>query len=62
MTVTSWLEYAARDAECRGLPALRPLLEALARSTAALRAARWNLEAAGELDEHFDKTTSPNGR
>jgi hypothetical protein len=45
MTITAWLESATADAERRGLPALRPLLEALARSTAALRAAEWNDEA-----------------
>ena len=39
MTVESWLAAAIADAERRGLPALRPLLETLARSTAALRAA-----------------------
>jgi len=39
MTVEDWLRSAIEDAERRGLPALKPLLEALARSTAALRAA-----------------------
>ena len=47
----SWLEDAVRDAERRGLPALRPLLESLARATAALRAADWNLDATGKHDE-----------
>jgi hypothetical protein len=42
MTITTWLAAAIQDAERRGLPALRPLLEALARGTAALRAADWN--------------------
>jgi hypothetical protein len=51
MIIKAWLEDAVRDAERRGLPALRPLLEALARSTAALRAADWNLDAAGKVDE-----------
>ena len=41
MTVDSWLEHAVADAERRGLSALRPLLEALARSTSALRGADW---------------------
>ena len=41
MTIDTWLEHAVADAERRGLPALRPLLEALARSTAALRSADW---------------------
>jgi hypothetical protein len=50
MTTQVWLENAVRDAERRGLPALRPLLEALARSTAALRAAAWNVDATGNFD------------
>lgn len=39
MTLEDWLKNACDDAERRGLPELRPLLEALARSTAALREA-----------------------
>jgi hypothetical protein len=35
----AWLEAACADADRRGLGELKPLLEALARSTAALRAA-----------------------
>ena len=70
MTITVWLENAVQDAERRGLPALRPLLEALARASSALRAADWNADAtgpstelgagpstelrAGEVDEHKD--------
>jgi hypothetical protein len=38
MTIETWLQTALADAEQRGLPDLKPLLEALARSTAALRA------------------------
>jgi hypothetical protein len=45
MTIAAWLEQAQRDAERRGLPALRPLLDALARATSALRAADWNGDA-----------------
>ena len=45
MTIKTWLEAASQDADRRGLSGLRPLLEALARSTAALRAADWNLDA-----------------
>ena len=56
MTIKTWLDIAAQDAERRGLPALRPLLEALARSTAALRSADWNLDAAGA----FEETLPPN--
>jgi hypothetical protein len=44
MTIEEWLEDAMRDADRRGLPELRPLLEGLAKSTAALRAADWNLD------------------
>jgi hypothetical protein len=48
MTIKLWLEHAIHDAERRGLPGLKPLLEALARSTAALRMADWNDDATGE--------------
>lgn len=37
--VQAWLAAAIADAEARGLPELKPLLETMARSTAALRAA-----------------------
>ena len=37
MTVESWLEAAIADAEQRGLPDLKPLLEALAKATTHLR-------------------------
>ena len=47
MTVAQWLEQATRDAERRDLPALKPLLEALGRSTSALRAADWNRDLSG---------------
>ena len=39
MTVTDWLARVTADAESRGLPGLVPLLQTLARSTEALRAA-----------------------
>ena len=39
MSVESWLASAIADAERRGLPELKPLLETLARSTEALRRA-----------------------
>ena len=35
--VAAWLERAVADAHARGLTALKPLLEMVARSTAALR-------------------------
>ena len=50
MTIEAWLESATADAERRGLPELRALLEALARSTAALRAADWNDDATGRIE------------
>lgn len=37
MTIAEWLAAAKADAEKRNLPGLAPLLESLARSTAALR-------------------------
>ena len=43
----SWLQAAIEDAARRGLPELKPILHALARSTEALRAADFNDDAAG---------------
>jgi hypothetical protein len=37
--MAAWLLAAREDADRRGLPELKPLLDGLARSTAALRAA-----------------------
>jgi hypothetical protein len=42
--IDAWLAAACADAERRGLPELKPLLESLARSTAALRAADAQLD------------------
>jgi hypothetical protein len=42
MTLDAWLRAAIDDATRRGLPELKPLLEALARSTRALRDARFS--------------------
>ena len=39
MTIEGWVASAIADAERRGLPELRPLIEALAQATRALRAA-----------------------
>ena len=39
MTVDAWLAAAIADAERRGLPELKALLEGLAQATRALRAA-----------------------
>ena len=47
MTIADWLKSACEDAERRGLPALKPLLEGLAKSTEALRRCDWNVDATG---------------
>jgi hypothetical protein len=48
MTIEQWLEDGRMDAFRRQLPELATLLEGLAKSTAALRAADWNDDAARE--------------
>jgi hypothetical protein len=58
MTIKSWLDAAIHDAERRGLPELKPLLENLARATSSLRTADWNADASGE----FDGRQEPDGR
>ena len=45
MTIDAWLQAAITDAERRGLPELKPILEALARATSVLRAADFNSRA-----------------
>ena len=57
MTIDSWLQAALADAERRGLPDLKPLLEMLARSTQLLREADWN-----DDDDRGVRTASPRGR
>ena len=47
MTVEQWLKDAIADAERRGLPELRPLIETLADAMRRLRAADWNDDAEG---------------
>jgi hypothetical protein len=42
MTLDEWLRMATADAERRGIPALKPMLEALAAATKTLRAADFN--------------------
>ena len=57
MTLEQWLEDAKADAYRRKLPALAELLDALAQSTAALRAADWNDNAAADsagVEAHDD--------
>ncbi len=51
MTIDAWLQAALADAERRELPELKPILEALAKSTAALRAADWNEDARHDATE-----------
>jgi hypothetical protein len=46
MTIDAWLKAVIADAESRKLPQLKPLLEALAKSTSALRQADFNDNAA----------------
>jgi hypothetical protein len=58
MTIKAWLDAAVQDAERRGVPELKPLLEMLARATSALRSAEWNADASGEFDSHQE----PDGR
>ena len=59
MDVAHWLAHAIADAEARGLPELKPLLETLARSTQALR------DADGEFRhpavEHTPQRTPDDG-
>ena len=45
MMIDAWLKAALADAERRGLPDLKPLLEALARATSLLRAADFRDDA-----------------
>ena len=48
MTIEQWLEDGKSDAYRRKLPELADILDGLAQSTAVLRAADWNDDAAGE--------------
>jgi hypothetical protein len=43
--IARWLAAAEADADERGLPELKPLLQGLAASTTALRAADWGDDA-----------------
>jgi hypothetical protein len=47
MTVDDWLREALADADRRGLPDLKPLLETLGEATRALRSADFNESATG---------------
>lgn len=47
MNIDAWLKAAIEDAERRGLPELKPLLEGLAQATRALRHAGFGGQAQG---------------
>jgi hypothetical protein len=49
--LAAWLQAAAADADRRGLPELKPLLETLGKATAALRAADFNDNATAPAGE-----------
>jgi hypothetical protein len=59
MTVDSWLEAAIADAQRRGLKPLPALLETLARSTAALRAADLEVRSVTQQDEKAGDRKAP---
>ena len=54
MTPEDWRDSACADAENRGLPDLRAMLDALARTAAALRKADWNDDASGAQETPAD--------
>ena len=55
MTVEDWLRSAIADAERRGLDALRPILETLARSTTALREAERSIAPTHPANKDADR-------
>jgi len=52
--VSAWLAGAVADAESRGLPELKPLLDNLARSLQALRDADREFQHPAAVDEDDD--------
>jgi aspartyl-tRNA(Asn)/glutamyl-tRNA(Gln) amidotransferase subunit A len=58
MTVATWLRAAIADAEGRGLPELKPLLESLALETGALRAANLPHDTGGAPPAHRPDSTA----
>jgi hypothetical protein len=61
--IEAWLRTATADAERRGLPELKPLLETLAQSTRRLRAAEWNSYVPADGRRlTADGNASPGGR
>jgi aspartyl-tRNA(Asn)/glutamyl-tRNA(Gln) amidotransferase subunit A len=61
MTIEAWLQAAVADAEERGLPELKPLLEGLAVSTALLRRADFNQRADGMQVQQWDGSRQSSG-
>jgi hypothetical protein len=59
MTVDAWLKSALADSDRRGLAALRPLLEMLARSTRLLREADFARDA--DFGHHPPTEETPRG-
>jgi len=59
MTIDDWLKFSQADAERRGLPELKPILEGLARATTALRAADFNVHAVPEPARDTDAAARP---
>ena len=62
MTIEAWLQAAIADAERRGVPELKPMLETLARATHALRAADFNDAATGALGATSSEPRAPSPR
>lgn len=61
-SLDEWLRAAQADADHRGLPALKPLLSALADATRTLRDATWNHDPlAPPTSNHPSETTRPRG-
>ena len=61
MTIDAWLHAAIADAERRGLPELKAILDTLARATAALRAADFNDHASGSRQASVGSPQAPPG-
>lgn len=63
MTLDDWLVATKNDADRRDLPELKPLLDALADATRALRAASWNRHTARSRSavDASDPATRPDG-
>ena len=57
MNVQDWLAAAVADAERRGLPEMKPLLETLARATEGLRQADAAVRQLEEMPPTPDPTT-----